>query len=100
MDRTVSPDLNFESWSTQLNRIRLRTAISPLSGLTSPATIRSSVDLPEPFGPISPMRSCSETVKEMFWNRGLAPKAFEISCALMIGGNDLGSPGNEFWYLN
>jgi hypothetical protein len=64
----------------------------PLSGLTSPARIRNKVDLPEPFGPISPMRSPSETVKETFWNRGFAPKAFEMSCALMIGGNDLFSP--------
>ena len=67
-------------------------AISPLSGLTSPARIRSNVDLPEPFGPISPMRSPSETLKLMFWNSGLAPKDFEMFCALMIGGNDEGSP--------
>jgi hypothetical protein len=31
-------------------------------------------------------------VKEMFWKRGLAPKDFEISWALMIGGNGEGSP--------
>jgi hypothetical protein len=68
--------------------MRFRTAMSPLSGLTSPARIRSNVDLPEPFGPISPMRSPSETVKDMFWKRGLAPKTFEIFCALTIGGND------------
>src|SRR6266404_1895669 len=69
--------------------------MSPLSGLTSPARIRSSVDLPEPFGPISPMRSPSETVNQIFWNSGLAPKAFEMSCALMIGGNDVGSPDTQ-----
>jgi hypothetical protein len=48
--------------------------------------------LPEPFGPINPMRSPSETVKEMFWKSGFAPKDFDISCALMIGGNGLVSP--------
>jgi hypothetical protein len=45
------------------------------------------VDFPEPFGPINPIRSPSETVKETFWKSGLAPKAFEIPCALRIGGN-------------
>ena len=33
---------------------------------SSPARIRSKVDLPEPLGPMSPMRSPSETVKETF----------------------------------
>jgi hypothetical protein len=28
----------------------------------------------------------------MFWKSGFAPKAFDIPCALMIGGNDLVSP--------
>ena len=83
----MSPDLNVESCSTQLSRVRLRTAISPLSGRTSPARIRSSVDFPEPFGPIRPMRSPSETVNETFWKSGFAPKCFEIPCAFMIGGN-------------
>jgi len=38
------------------------------------------------------MRSPAVTVNETFWKRGLAPKAFEIPCALMIGGNGLRSP--------
>jgi hypothetical protein len=50
--------------------------------------MRSSVDLPDPLGPINPIRSPSETVKETFWKRGFAPKAFEISCALMMGGKN------------
>jgi hypothetical protein len=45
------------------------------------------VDFPEPFGPINPIRLPSETVKETFWKSGCDPKAFEIFCALMIGGN-------------
>jgi hypothetical protein len=47
------------------------------------------VDFPEPFGPISPIRSPSETVKEMFWKSTVDPKDLEIPCALMIGANDL-----------
>jgi hypothetical protein len=45
------------------------------------------VDFPEPLGPISPIRSASETVKEISSKSGFAPNAFEILCALMIGGN-------------
>jgi hypothetical protein len=55
-----------------------------------PMSISSSVDLPEPFGPITPMRSPSETVNEMFWKSGAAPYFFANPCALMIGGNFLG----------
>src|SRR5882672_6673406 len=51
-----------------------------------PERIPSSVDFPEPFGPIRPIRSPSETVKDTFWKSGLAPKAFEIPCTLRIGG--------------
>jgi hypothetical protein len=32
-------------------------------------------------------------VKETFWKSGLAPKAFVISCALTMGGNEVRSPG-------
>src|SRR5215470_18188218 len=53
----------------------------------SPARIRSSVDFPEPFGPISPIRSPSETVNETSSKSGFAPNAFEIFWTLMIGGN-------------
>src|SRR5215469_3132816 len=65
-------------------------ASSPLSGCSIPARIRRSVDFPEPLGPISPIRSASETVKEIFSKRGVAPNAFEILCALMMGGNGYG----------
>src|SRR6266851_855295 len=86
-DRTVAPDMNFESCSTWLTRSRFRNAISPSSGVSSAAKIRNKVDLPEPFGPMRPMRSPSVTVNETFWKRGFDPKAFEIPWALMIGGN-------------
>jgi hypothetical protein len=48
------------------------------------------VDLPEPFGPITPMRAPSETVNEISWNSGAAPYLFDKPCALIIGGKSLG----------
>ncbi len=60
---------------------------SPESVSTWPARMRSNVDLPEPLGPIRPMRSPSEMVNETFWKSGLAPKDFVISWALTMGGN-------------
>ena len=40
------------------------TVTAPESGGSSPAMIRSSVDLPEPFSPMMPTRSSAETTKE------------------------------------
>src|ERR1700723_331143 len=84
-ERTVSFPANSEACVTQLSRVPLRTARSPLSGFTRPYKISSKVDLPEPLGPIRPMRSPSDTVNEIFLNRGATPNFFERSCALMIG---------------
>src|SRR3954449_13445288 len=67
-------------------RVRLRKATSPESGSSSPARMRSSVDLPEPLGPMSPMRLPSETVNERSRKSGTAPKLLVIPCALIIGG--------------
>jgi hypothetical protein len=53
-------------------------------------SISSNVDLPDPFGPITPMRSPADTVNEIFWKRGATPYLFDNPCALMIGGNFLG----------
>ena len=75
---------------TELQSLAHRTL--PLSGCSVPARIRNSVDFPEPFGPITPMRSPSETVNETSSNSGFAPNAFEIFCALMIGGNRTRAP--------
>jgi hypothetical protein len=65
-DRTVAPCANSEFCATLLRRVRLRIATSPVSGATRPYKISSKVDLPEPFGPIRPIRSPSETVNEIF----------------------------------
>ena len=51
-----------------------------------PDRIPSSVDLPEPLGPISPIRSPSDTVNEMFWKSGVSPNFLEIPLAFTIGG--------------
>ena len=54
-------------------RVSLRTVRMPVSGSSKPAMIFSSVDLPEPFGPINPSRSPSEMCMEMLENSGAAP---------------------------
>ena len=72
-ERMVAPGGNSETCATELRRVPLRIATSPRSGNTRPDRISSSVDLPEPFGPIRPMRSPSDTVKEISWNRGWLP---------------------------
>src|SRR5690625_3234272 len=41
-------------------------SLTPASGASSPARIRSSVVLPEPFSPMMPTRSWYGTEKEMF----------------------------------
>src|SRR5664279_2073483 len=51
----------------------------------SPARIPSSVDFPEPLGPMTPMRSPSEITKLMFWKRVVAPKRFSNPCPFKIG---------------
>src|ERR1700730_9833910 len=88
---TVSPAAKSEICDTQLRRVPLRTATSPVSGVTRPARISSKVDLPEPFGPITPMQSPLETVNEMSRNNGVLPYFLDNPCALIIGGKFLGS---------
>jgi hypothetical protein len=44
------------------------------------------------LGPIKPIRSASETVKETSSKSGFDPNALEIFCALMMGGNGYGPP--------
>src|SRR5258706_13322977 len=88
--RIVAPGPNSELCAMVLSRVPLQIATSPLSGLTRPMSTSSNVDLPEPFGPITPMRSPSETVNEMFWKSGATPYLFDSPCALIIGGNFLG----------
>ncbi len=44
------------------------------------------MDFPDPLGPISPIRSPSDTVNEMFWKSGVSPNFLEIPLAFIIGG--------------
>src|SRR5580765_6027783 len=67
-------------------RVRLRIARSPLSGSMRPERIPSRVDFPDPLGPISPIRSPSDTVNEISWKSGVSPKFLEIPLAFTIGG--------------
>ena len=78
-DLTVSSGANSEICGTYAKLVRLRMATFPLSGSMRPERISSSVDLPEPFGPIRPMRSPSDTVKEISWNSGATPNRFRQS---------------------
>src|SRR5215469_5536414 len=59
-----------------IRRLR-RSEISPESDASRPAKIFSSVDFPEPFAPINPMRSPSEMVSEIPLNRVRELKDFE-----------------------
>ena len=51
--------------------------------------MRSSVDLPEALGPISPMRSRSLMTNEIPSKSGVAPKRFDRPWALSMGGKKL-----------
>src|SRR5579885_1268698 len=55
-------------------RASFRAERAPESGGRSPARICSSVDLPEPLGPMRPRRSPSARLREISWNSGRAPK--------------------------
>src|SRR5947209_16744189 len=96
MDLTVASAGNCDSWATWLMRIYLRVATSPASGSMWPESMPRSVDLPEPLGPISPIRLPSETVKLMFSKRGTAPNDFDNPWTLMMGGN---GGRSFFWKL-
>ena len=49
------------SWRRRPTRVRRGSSTRPASGGSSPASSRSSVLLPEPFGPTRPMRSPART---------------------------------------
>ena len=86
--RTDTSGGNSTSCGTYPSFASLRAATDPASGASNPARIRSSVDLPEPFGPMSPSLSPSDTESEISSNRGLAPKDFVNDWQL--NSNDMG----------
>ncbi|MOA11260.1 hypothetical protein D3C78_1311930 [compost metagenome] len=48
--------------------------IRPCSGRSRPATVRSSVDFPEPLRPVSTSASPSLNLKEIFMNMKSSPR--------------------------
>jgi hypothetical protein len=56
--------------------------IVPDEGVSSPATILSSVLLPQPEGPSKTQNSPSATSKEIFSSTALLPKDLETPCTV------------------
>src|ERR1700730_12956434 len=63
----------------------------PASGCTSPAAMRSKVDLPEPLRPTRQIRSPAATASAAPDSNGAAPKARLMSCSR--------SNGSGMWQL-
>jgi hypothetical protein len=61
-----------------------RTLSEPESGSERPARILKRVVLPDPFGPISAMRSRGPIVKDTFSKRTCSPKDFAMALALSM----------------
>ena len=69
---------------------------APRSGSSSPASRRSSVDLPAPFGPTSPMRACGGTTRSTSARTTWAPCDFEIPAATSVpDGRGMREPPRE-----
>ena len=64
-----------------------RTNRVPLSGCTSPAISRISVDFPDPFRPTSAIRSPSCTDSDAPTKSGSPPKVRLRSASVRIGGS-------------
>src|SRR6266480_6138641 len=65
--------------SRSLDSTLLSMAIVPAEISSSPASMRSSVDLPQPDGPTSTMNSPSLMSKPMPWMTLVLPKLFSMS---------------------
>ena len=59
-------------------RVPRRVVISPASAVSAPVRMRSSVDLPPPFGPMIPMRTPGSTSKSSPSRISREPKLFVI----------------------
>ena len=58
--------------------------IEPLSGFSNPASNLSSVDFPDPLGPISPTRSPEKRLKEIQSTVKTKLEAYQILSFIMI----------------
>src|SRR4051812_20925106 len=80
---TVASESNTGSCGTYPVVTSFRRETLPESGVCTPARIWIKVDFPAPFGPMSPMRSPSEIVSDIFSNSGRAPKVLLMDWQLM-----------------
>ena len=70
---TVSSGLSWaRSWSNMASWTRAPISTEPTCGTRSPASRRSSVVLPEPLGPMTPMRSPRRIVAEKSRRTGVS----------------------------
>src|SRR5689334_11924710 len=77
-------------------RRRLRAARVPADGSSSPPRTRSSVVLPDPFGPTRPTWSPSKIPKDRSSKSGAAPNALVSACALSSSSaTSAGAPAHE-----
>ncbi len=79
---TVASAANRGSWSRTLIRNAFERTILPASGLSSPATMRRSVDLPLPLAPITAIRSRAAMPSETPSSTGFSGYAFDTDSRL------------------
>ena len=61
----------------------LRAATLPEVGFSCPARIFRRVDFPDPFGPMSPIRSPAKMLRDKFLNKSLVAMSLESDWQLM-----------------
>ncbi len=84
----VAPAGNVSCCGRYPSRTLRRASIEPASGCSAPARIFSSVDLPEPLGPISPVRSASS--KRMLNPRKIVRGPKDFSSESVASNNAMG----------
>jgi hypothetical protein len=79
MPPTVWPGGKDESCPTYPASTDFLIATTPESGTSCPASILNNVDLPDPFGPIRPKHSPSNTLRERLRKTGVEEYVFPIA---------------------
>src|SRR5437667_6283412 len=72
-------------FARRLSILLLSSLTNPDVGFSSPAMMLSSVDFPEPFGPIRPMTADSGRLSETSFKACTPPKFFEMLVAWRMG---------------
>ncbi len=94
-EKTYSPRVALESrggrWSCSATRAPRWIVSEPESGVSSPDSTRSRVDLPAPLRPERVIRSRGSSLKETSANSSLPPTwtSSEVAVAIAIGTNQL-----------